>query len=214
MSLFKKIKDKAIDKFFDKVEENDRDNVNDEVGYSAEDGYGEQEADNEYAPPPYDGYSYSPTGGMDTPEYQSSAGNSYASASEFRFSRPAEFSHTPVQTPEFKPAGDRKSANIYSMNSVRALNKFKLNSITLKDIYGSKDVALLMMEKDTIILVDFSMLDEEQKVRAMDFIDGAKCVTKSVFGRLNDDIVVFVPENVELQGDFQSQLDFDSIQIN
>ena len=97
------------------------------------------------------------------------------------------------------------------MNTIRANNKFKLNSISLKDIYGAKDVALLMMEKDTIILVDFSMLDDDQRIRAMDFIDGARCVTNAIFGRLNENIIVFVPENVELRGDFHSQIDFDSI---
>ena len=97
------------------------------------------------------------------------------------------------------------------MNNIRPVNKFKLNSITLTEIYGAKEVALLMMEKDTIIIVNFSPLTDDQKMRAMDFLDGARCVTNAIFARLNENIIVFVPENVELCGDFQSQVDLESI---
>ena len=210
MSIFGNLREKAIDKFFVRDEEYDKEEVNNEVGYAAENNE-EPEAADGITPPPYNSYSYSPTGGLDAPEYDYSSNSSGNQASEFRFTKATAFSSAPASAPAFKFSGDKKSANIYSMNSVRSMNKFKLNCITLKDIYGSKDVALLMMEKDTIILVDFSLLDEDQRLRAMDFIDGAKCVTKSIFGRLNEDIIVFVPENVELRGDFQSQVDFDSI---
>ncbi len=215
MGFFGNLKDKAIDKFFVRDEEYDKEEETNEVGYAAENAEEPESADG-ITPPPYNNsYSYSPTGGLDAPEYEFSSNNSSNQASEFRFAKATAFSSASspasAPAPEFKFSGDKKSANIYSMNSVRPLSKFKLNCITLKDIYGSKDVALLMMEKDTIILVDFSLLDEEQKLRAMDFIDGAKCVTNAIFGRLNEDIIVFVPENVELRGDFQSQVDFDSI---
>lgn len=102
-----------------------------------------------------------------------------------------------------------QNANIYNFNS-RPANKFKLNSILLRDIYDAKNVAALMMEKDTIVVVNLSCLSDEQKVRAMDFLDGAKFVTKSVFVRFAENICAFVPESVELFGDFFSQVDLDS----
>lgn len=102
-----------------------------------------------------------------------------------------------------------QSANIYNFNS-RPANKFKLNSILLRDIYDAKNVAALMMEKDTIVVVNLSCLSDDQKVRAMDFLDGAKFVTKSVFVRFAENICAFVPESVELFGDFFSQVDLDS----
>lgn len=102
-----------------------------------------------------------------------------------------------------------QNANIYNFNN-RPANKFKLNSLLLRDIYDAKNVASLMMEKDTIIVVNLSYLSDDQKVRAMDFLDGAKFVTKSVFVRFAENICAFVPESVELFGDFFSQVDLDS----
>lgn len=102
-----------------------------------------------------------------------------------------------------------QNANIYNFNS-RPANKFKLNSILLRDIYDAKNVAALMVEKDTIVVVNLSCLSDDQKVRAMDFLDGAKFVTKSVFVRFAENICAFVPESVELFGDFFSQVDLDS----
>ena len=67
-----------------------------------------------------------------------------------------------------------------------------------------------MMEKDTIVVVNLSYLSDEQKIRAMDFLDGAKYVTKSVFVRFAENICAFVPESVELFGDFFSQVDLGS----
>lgn len=110
-----------------------------------------------------------------------------------------------------KPKADApKASNIYNMNNARPVNKFKLNSILLRDIYDAKNVASLMMDKDTIIVVNLSMLTEDQKIRAMDFLDGAKFVTKSVFARFAENICAFVPESVELFGDFFSQIDLES----
>ena len=100
--------------------------------------------------------------------------------------------------------------NIYDMNKARPTNKFKLNSIMLRDIYDAKNVATLMMERDTIVVVNLSQLSDEQKVRAMDFLDGAKYVTKSLFARFAENICAFVPETVELYCDFFSQIDLGS----
>lgn len=207
MGFFTNLKDKVNEKLFIRDEEYDEEQSANDVGYGAENEE-EQADDNGINPPPYNSYSYSPTGGLDAPEYEFSANNPYSQTPEFKFTRATASS----PAPEYKAASaEKKGANIYNMSSIRTSNKFKLNSITLRDIYGAKDVALLMMEKDTIILVDFSMLDDDQRIRAMDFIDGARCVTNAIFGRLNENIIVFVPENVELCGDFQSQVDFDSL---
>ena len=208
MGFLGNLKERAIDKIFIRDEEyaKEEKNENGEVGYGSETEQ-QPESEKENSTAGYNDYSYSPTGGLDSFE----TNNTFGSTPEFKFTKPSSsaFSSTPVV--DFNSSGDKKITNIYSMNSIRPADKFKLNSISLKDIYGAKDVAHLLMEKDTIVLVDFSMLTAEQKIRAMDFIDGAKCVTKSVFGRINEDFVVFVPENVELYGDFQSQIDFDSI---
>lgn len=203
MDFLKNLKDKVNEKLFIRDEEYDEEEEREEVGY-----YSEQEEaafESDITPPPYNSYSYSPTGGLNAPEYEFT--KTSAPAPEFRFTK----TNTSTSVPEFKASADKKSANIYNMNSVRPVNKFKLNSITLNDIYGAKDVALLMMEKDTILIVNFSPLTEEQKLRAMDFLDGARCVTNAIFARLNDNIIVFVPENVELRGDFQSQVDIESM---
>lgn len=206
MDFFKNLKDKVNDVLFVRDEEYDED---EEITEQPSQPQSEEPAfDDGFTPPAYNSYSYSPTGGLNAPEYEFSSKSASASTvPEFRFTKPAQ---TPV-TPEYKAAPEKKSANIYSMNNARPLNKFKLNSITLNDIYAAKDVALLMMEKDTILIVNFSPLSENQKLRAMDFLDGARCVTNAIFARLNDNIIVFVPENVELRGDFQSQVDFDSM---
>lgn len=193
MEFFKNFKDKVNEKLFANDEDYDEDEVNEED-------YNEQPSepmfDGDMAPPAYNSnsYSYSPTGGLNAPEYNFSKSTS-----------------TPVPEYNPAPAAEKKTGNIYSMNSIRPVNKFKLNSITLYEIYGAKDVALLMMEKDTIIIVNFSPLTDDQKRRAMDFLDGARCVTNAIFARLDENIIVFVPENVELCGDFQSQVDLDSI---
>lgn len=204
MEFFKNLKDKVNDVLFVRDEEYDEDEEATEQQQPAQ---AEENLYEEMTPPPYNSYSYSPTGGLNAPEYDFSKSASTPPVPEFKFTKPAS---APV-TPEFKATGDKKSANIYSMNTVRPMNKFKLNSITLNDIYAAKDVALLMMEKDTILIVNFSPLSENQKLRAMDFLDGARCVTNAIFARLNENIIVFVPENVELRGDFQSQVDFESM---
>ena len=193
MDFFKNFKEKMNERLFASDEEYNEEENNDQ-DYNDEN-EGESMFDGEVNPPEYNSY-YSPTGGMKAPEYDFS-------------SRPT------TSVPEYNPSAfsataDKKIGNIYSMNTVKP-PKFKLNSITLTEIYGAKEVAMLMVEKDTIIIVNFSPLSPEDKLRAMDFLDGARCVTNAIFAKLNDHIVVFVPENVELCGDFESQVDFESM---
>ena len=101
------------------------------------------------------------------------------------------------------------SSNIYDMNSAksRSSSKFKLTFISLHDIYDAKNVANLMMEKNTIVVVNLSLLSEDQSKRAMDFLDGAKYVTKSVFARFTESICAFIPSDIELHGDFYNQVE-------
>lgn len=101
------------------------------------------------------------------------------------------------------------TSNIYDMNSskLRSNSKFKLTFISLHDIYDAKNVANLMMEKNTIIVVNLSLLSEDQSKRAMDFLDGAKYVTKSVFARFTESICAFIPSDIELHGDFYNQVE-------
>ncbi|MBE6773501.1 MAG: cell division protein SepF [Ruminococcaceae bacterium] len=195
MDFFKNFKEKMTERLFANDEEYNEEETNDQ-DYNSDDPNGDSMFEGEVNPPEYNSY-YSPTGGMKAPEY--------------------DFSSRPASTvPDYNPtafssaSADKKVGTIYSMNSVKP-PKFKLSSITLTEIYGAKEVAMLMMEKDTIIIVNFTPLSPEDKLRAMDFLDGARCVTNAIFAKLNDHIVVFVPENVELCGDFESQVDFESI---
>ncbi len=206
MDFFKNFKDKMSERLFASDEEYTEDDAPDQ-DYGAENEDGESMFDGEVNPPEYSGY-YSPTGGMKAPEYD------FLSRATTGFSSAPTYTSTPTP-PDYSSAAfsstEKKGGTIYSMNSVRSVNKFKLSSITLTEIYGAKEVAMLMMEKDTIIIVNFTPLSPENKLRAMDFLDGARCVTNAIFAKLNDNIVVFVPENVELCGDFESQVDFESI---
>lgn len=211
MDFLKNFKDKMSERLFASDEEyNEDDNSDQDYGDEGEDG--ESMFDGEVNPPEYNSY-YSPTGGMKAPEYDFSSRSTsgFASASSYT---PSSFASAPTP-PDYSSAAfsstEKKGGTIYTMNNVRPANKFKLSSITLTEIYGAKEVAMLMMEKDTIIIVNFTPLSSENKLRAMDFLDGARCVTNAIFAKLNDNIVVFVPENVELCGDFESQVDFGSI---
>lgn len=111
-------------------------------------------------------------------------------------------------TEEVKHTGSAQS-NIYDMNSgkSRSSSKFKLTFISLHDIYDAKNVANLMMERNTIVVVNLSLLSEDQSKRAMDFLDGAKYVTKSVFARFTESICAFIPSDIELHGDFYNQVE-------
>ncbi len=101
------------------------------------------------------------------------------------------------------------ASNVYDMNSSksRSGSKFKLTFISLHDIYDAKNVANLMMERNTIVVVNLSLLSEDQSKRAMDFLDGAKYVTKSVFARFTESICAFIPSDIELHGDFYNQVE-------
>jgi FtsZ-interacting cell division protein YlmF len=102
-------------------------------------------------------------------------------------------------------------SNLYDMNSSKvrtgASSKFKLTFISLHDIYDAKNVANLMMDRNTIVVVNLSLLSEDQSKRAMDFLDGAKYVTKSVFARFTESICAFIPSDIELHGDFYNQVE-------
>ncbi len=191
MGFVKNIKDKFSEHFVT----NDYDDYDSAISDDDYEGGEDEEMqgsiyDSEPESPSTDDFSYSPKSGMNIPEYNFSG-----------------------KTNESKTTGasvPKQGASIYNMNTARPVNKFKLNSILLRDIYDAKNVAALMMEKDTIVVVNLSLLTDDQKVRAMDFLDGAKFVTKSVFARFAENICAFVPETVELFGDFFSQIDMDS----
>ena len=101
------------------------------------------------------------------------------------------------------------SSNIYNMNSSKARSgsKFKLTFISLHDIYDAKNVANLMIDQNAMVVVNLGLLSDEQKRRAMDFLDGAKYVTKSVFARFTESICAFIPSDIELHGDFYNQVE-------
>ena len=115
----------------------------------------------------------------------------------------------PLKSFEEVATSSAPASNIYDMNSTksRSGSKFKLTFISLHDIYDAKNVANLMMERNTIVVVNLSLLSEEQSKRAMDFLDGAKYVTKSVFARFTESICAFIPSDIELHGDFYNQVE-------
>ena len=103
------------------------------------------------------------------------------------------------------------ASNLYDINASKtratSSSKFRLTFISLHDIYDAKNVANLMMEKNAIVVVNLSLLNEEQSKRAMDFLDGAKYVTKCVFARFTESICAFIPSDIELHGDFYNQVE-------
>ena len=102
------------------------------------------------------------------------------------------------------------TSKLYDMNALKGRasgSKFKLTFISLHDIYDAKNVANLMIDKNTIVVVNLSLLSEDQSKRAMDFLDGAKYVTKSVFARFTESICAFIPSDIELHGDFYNQVE-------
>ena len=108
------------------------------------------------------------------------------------------------------PSNTTATSKLYDMNSVKSRSsnsKFKLTFISLHDIYDAKNVANLMMDRNTIVVVNLSLLSEDQSKRAMDFLDGAKYVTKSVFARFTESICAFIPSDIELHGDFYNQVE-------
>ena len=115
----------------------------------------------------------------------------------------------PLKGFDEEPAAPAPASNIYDMNSSKSRmgSKFKLTFISLHDIYDAKNVANLMMDRNTIVVVNLSLLSEDQSKRAMDFLDGAKYVTKSVFARFTESICAFIPSDIELHGDFYNQVE-------
>lgn len=189
MNFVKNFKDKISEHFIN----NDYDDLESAVSDDDfEDATSERLDTDIYANDKDDDFTFNPQPGINVPEY----------AFEPKASSKKKEAPAPVK------AGN---ANIYNINAARPANKFKLNSILLRDIYDAKNVAALMMERDTIVVVNLSLLTDDQKVRAMDFLDGAKFVTKSVFARFAENICAFVPESVELFGDFFSQIDLESL---
>lgn len=143
-----------------------------------------------------DNIKYSPTSAFSAPEFDAFAPSSS--------SRTAEVSATK------KTAEKAAGPHLYDLNAARSQPKFKLNFISLHDIYDAKNVANLMIERDTIIVVNIANLADDEKRRAMDFLDGAKYVSKSVFARFTDTICAFIPEEIELHGDFYGQVEIAS----
>lgn len=139
-------------------------------------------------------YNYSPESALNPPEY-------------------VRYGHTPKSQPrEEKTYVNKQSkSNIYNMNTVKPQNKFKLNFIALHDIYDAKNVANIMIDQNAMVVVNLGLLSDEQKRRAMDFLDGAKYVTNSIFTRFTENICAFLPEGVELHGDFYGQVELDNL---
>ncbi len=106
-------------------------------------------------------------------------------------------------------AAKQTKSNIYNMGTAKPQSKFKLNFIALHDIYDAKNVANIMIDQNAMVVVNLGHLSDEQKRRAMDFLDGAKYVTNSIFTRFTENICAFLPESVELHGDFYGQVDLD-----
>ena len=109
---------------------------------------------------------------------------------------------------EFKRKASKSGANIYNMNSApKAAPKFRLYFLSLNDMYDAKNVADKIIDKNTIVIINLSNLADEQRVRAMDFLDGAKYVAKCIYTQLTEDVYAYIPGDVELHGDFLDQVD-------
>ena len=107
-----------------------------------------------------------------------------------------------------KRKASKSGANIYNMNSApKYAPKYKLFFWTLNEMCDAKNVADKIMDKNSIVIINISNLSEEQRVRVMDFIDGAKYVAKCIYTKLTDDIYAYIPGDVELHGDFLDQVD-------
>lgn len=176
----------------DDVEYED-DGEEEEEGYDEEEsGYDEEDED--------DSYNYSSDDDITPPEY-------------VRFGETSSKKKKPEYRSERSSAEHRSSkqqkSNIYNMNNSKSQPKFKLNFISLHDIYDAKNVANIMIDQNAMVVVNLGMLSDEQKRRAMDFLDGAKYVTNSLFTRFTENICAFLPESVELHGDFYGQVDLD-----
>ncbi len=145
-----------------------------------------------------DWFKYSPTsafGGGATPEPKAFSAPAPASS-------PAPFATVPAETPSQPKLFDIKAAK---------KPKFKLSFITLQDMYDAKNVANLMMDNDTIVVVNIDNLSQRDKRRAMDFLDGAKYVAKSVHVQFTETMYAYIPDDIELHGDFLDQVEISSL---
>lgn len=138
---------------------------------------------------------YNPTGAMPTHDFESFTSHSAPKSGVSSTKKVDDKAGTP---------------HLYDLNAARSQPKFKLNFISLHDIFDAKNVANLMIERDTIIVVNIANLSDEEKRRAMDFLDGAKYVSRSVFARFTDTICAFIPSEIELHGDFYGQVEIAS----
>ena len=191
MGFVKNIKSKFEEHFIADEREFDEDDVEyEEDGEYEDSGSGYYDEDNEPA------FSYAPESSITPPEYIK-----YGESAPKKNERVASF--------EQKTVKQQPKSNIYNMNSAKTQSKFKLNFIALHDIYDAKNVANLMIDQIAMVVVNLGLLSDEQKRRAMDFLDGAKYVTNSIFTRFTENICAFLPESVELHGDFYGQVDLD-----
>ena len=136
-------------------------------------------------------FSYSPTAAL--PKFDNDFSSDFSAFKGVQESEPAV----------------KNTSNLYDIKATtpRTSSKYKLTFISLHDIYDAKNVANLMMDKSSIVVINLSSLSDEQSRRAMDFLDGVKYVTKSVFARFTDTICAFMPSDIELHGDFYNQVE-------
>ncbi len=194
MGFVKNIKSKLEEHFIADEREYDEDDVE----YEDEEGAYEDSVSNYYDDEDEEpAFSYTPESPITPPEYV-----------KYGDTAPKQKKVERQHSYEQKTAKQPKS-NIYNMNSAKTQSKFKLNFIALHDIYDAKNVANLMIDQNAMVVVNLGLLSDEQKRRAMDFLDGAKYVTNSIFTRFTENICAFLPESVELHGDFYGQVDLD-----
>lgn len=195
MGFVKNIKSKFEEHFIPDerdYDENDVEYEDEEDGYEYSDGADDYYDEEESSP-----FAYSSDDTINPPEYVKYGET--ASKSK-KVERPVN---------EYKSVKQQPKSNIYNMGSAKTQGKFKLNFIALHDIYDAKNVANIMIDQNAMVVVNLGLLSDEQKRRAMDFLDGAKYVTNSIFTRFTENICAFLPESVELHGDFYGQVDLD-----
>ena len=138
----------------------------------------------------------------DAPKYTPYGEDShYADEADYEYEEPKK---------EAKRKPSKSGANIYNMNSAPKYSspKYRLVFFALNDMYDAKNVADKIVDKNTIVLISLAKLSDDQRVRAMDFLDGAKYVAKCIYSQLTEDIYAYIPGEIELEGDFLDQVDF------
>ena len=102
MDFFKNLKDKVNDVLFVRDEEYDEDEeITEQAQEHQPQHQYEEPSYDEMTPPPYNSYSYSPTGGLHAPEYEFSKPSSASSAPEYKFTKPSQTASA--------PEGDRRT---------------------------------------------------------------------------------------------------------